>query len=166
MPFSAQENYLTTEVMTATPQRLQLILVEAAIRSCEQARRCWAANQTEQACEALIHAESIVTELLARLNQEGDPEMAKRIASVYLFVFRSLVDANLKHDETKLKDAIRVLETERETWQEVCRRFGSSDASQAAGRVSLSEERIATAAPILNVPEMSDEGYTGFSLEA
>ena len=30
---SARENYLSTETLTAAPQKLQLLLVEAAIRS-------------------------------------------------------------------------------------------------------------------------------------
>jgi len=41
MDASAHESYLVTEVMTATPQKLQLMLIDAAIRSAEKARRLW-----------------------------------------------------------------------------------------------------------------------------
>ena len=37
MPSPAHENYLVTEVMTATPQKLQLMLIEAAIRCAARA---------------------------------------------------------------------------------------------------------------------------------
>ena len=44
----------------------------------------------------------------------------QEIASVYNFIFRTLVDANRRHDERKLDDALRVLAVERETWRLVC----------------------------------------------
>ncbi|NLX99773.1 MAG: flagellar export chaperone FliS [Rhodopirellula sp.] len=165
MSFSAQDNYLTTEVLTATPQRLQLLLVEAAIRCCGQARRHWADEQSLEASESLIHAQNIVTEMLTSLNHQGD-ETAKKLASVYLFVFRALTEANLEHDEDQLNSAIRVLETERETWQQVCRKFGSSEASQSAGHVSLSNIAASPAAPLVSFPEIADATYGGFSVEA
>ena len=162
---SAQDHYLSTEVLTATPQKLHLLLVEAAIRSCEQARRQWNEGQAELACEALIHAQDIVTEMLARLNYEGDAEPAKNLASVYLFVLRSLAEANLEHDQGKLDGAIRVLHTERETWQQVCRRFGSTESAGSAAHVSFSSENAGLAAPIFDLPDTS-ESLGGFSLEA
>jgi flagellin-specific chaperone FliS len=44
----------------------------------------------------------------------------QRIASVYNFIFRALVDANRRRDERKLDEALRVLSIERETWRLVC----------------------------------------------
>ena len=129
MQTSARESYLVTEVMTATPQKLQLMLVEAAIRSAERARQKWQDEEEDEACEALIHAQHIVGELLGGLNQEVAPELVKNVASVYLFVFRLLMEANYEHDEKKLDDAVRVLEIERETWQQVCEELGSKKES-------------------------------------
>ena len=125
MQSSAQERYLSTEVMTAAPQKLQLMLIEAAIRSARRARQKWQANEDDEACEALIHAQDVVGELMASLNAEVDPKLVKKVASVYLFVFRSLMEANYQRDEEKLNDAVRVLEIERETWKQVCEQLGS-----------------------------------------
>jgi flagellar protein FliS len=125
MQASACENYLATDVMTATPQKLQLMLIEAAIRSAERARDRWQAGEHGQADAALIHAQQIVGELLAGLNREADADLVKKVASVYLFVFRTLMEANHERDETKLNDALRVLEVERETWRRVCEQWGS-----------------------------------------
>ena len=132
---ATRTSYLETEVMTASPQKLQLMLIEAAIRSIERARRHWRAQEDEQAAEALIRAQQIMTELLAGLNHDVKPELTRKVAAVYLFVFRSLVDAHLRRDEEKLDDTIRVLEVERETWREVCRKPGSSD--EMPGGLSL-----------------------------
>ena len=139
MQSSARDDYLTTEVMTAPPQKLQLMLIDTAIRSAERARAKWRENKEEEALEALIHAQRVVSEMLAGLNAEVDPELAERVASVYTFVFRNLMEANYEHDEKKLEDALRVLAIERETWRQVCEQLGSEKPceEQDAPRFSL-----------------------------
>ncbi len=119
------ESYLVTEVMTSTPQKLQLMLVEGAIRAIERGRQKWRSGEDERACEALIRAQEIVGQMLDGLDAEIDPELVNKVAAVYLFVFRSIVEANYRHDEKKLDDALRVLEIERGTWRQVCAQLGS-----------------------------------------
>ena len=58
------ENYLVTEVMTSTPQKLQLMLIEGAIRAIERGRQKRRAGDDEQACESLLRAQEIVGQLL------------------------------------------------------------------------------------------------------
>lgn len=121
---SAQESYLVTKVMTATPQKLQLMLIDAAIRSCLRGRQKWEQGDEDGANDALVHAQHVVGELLAALNPEVDAALAKNAASVYLFIFRSLMEANTERNAKKLGDALRVLEVERETWRLVCEQLG------------------------------------------
>lgn len=137
---SAQESYLATEVMTATPQKLQLILIEAAIRSAQRARQKWQAQEDDEACEALIHAQQILGEMLASLNREVDTRLVEKVAAVYLFVFRSLMEANYERSEQKLDDAVRVLQVERDTWQQVCRQLGSQKPADDAAASGFSLE--------------------------
>jgi len=161
MQHSARENYLATEVMTATPQKLQLMLIEAAIRSAQMARQKWHDEKDDEACESLIHAQQVVGEMLASLNREVAPELVEKVAAVYIFVFRSLMEANQQRSEEKLDDALRVLEIERETWRQVCEKLGSK---------KKPEERPAAAEHIPDLTPNSDatveSSGTGFSLEA
>ena len=55
MKNNTADNYLFTEVMTSTPQKLQLMLLDAAIREGELARKYWHAkeNKLNIACCAL-----------------------------------------------------------------------------------------------------------------
>jgi len=128
MESSARESYFTTEVTTATPQRLQGMLIEAAVRLAERARHRRRAGQHEAACEDLVRAQEIVAQMLASLNPQADAALAKRVAGVYLFVCRSLMEANLRHDDSRLDDAIRVLQIERETWRLLCQKLDANDA--------------------------------------
>ena len=125
---SPRDNYLQTEVMTAAPQKLQLMLIEAAIRQGKQALNLWQqadAETDDRIGDTLVRCQQIVTELLCGLNPEQDRELVRRVASIYLFVFRSLTEAHLQRDQQKLVDALEVLEVERETWREVCQKLGT-----------------------------------------
>jgi len=167
MPSWARESYLTTEVMTATPQRLQLMLIDAAIRFTERARHQWKADENEEACESLIRAQEIVSHILGGLASSPDRPLARKVASVYLFVFRTLMEANVHRDEKKLDDALQVLETERETWRQVCERLGGDASGEPPAREPLpTRQGGVPSMPALDL--LSDHGQTrgGFSLEA
>jgi flagellar protein FliS len=120
MPPLARNHYLETEVLTATPQKLHLLLIEAAMRFAERARRHWREGNREKAFQSLILAQDAVTKMLNGLSHENPTPLVQEVASVYNFIFRTLVDANCRHDERKLDEALRVLAVERETWRLVC----------------------------------------------
>ena len=128
MAVSSPGSYIETEVMTAPPQKLQLMLIEAAMRFSRRAKMHWRAGQNEQAHEVLNRAQQVISELLAGLNREACPELVGKVASVYVFVFRALMEASLERNEAKLDDAIRVLEVEQETWRQVCRKLAEGKA--------------------------------------
>jgi flagellar protein FliS len=137
----AGSHYLETDVFTATPQRLQLMLIDGAIRFVARTRLLWQEGKNDQACESLIRAQQIVTQLLAALNDRIDPKLTCRVASIYLFVFRTLVDANLHRDVAKLDEVSRVLEIERETWRQLCEKLGSTTGAAGDG-LDLNSHRV------------------------
>ncbi|MDR2642397.1 MAG: flagellar export chaperone FliS [Planctomycetaceae bacterium] len=123
---TARNNYLQAEVATATPQKLQLLLVEAAIKNIHRTKQAWQESRYDVGVETLTIAQDIISEILCSLDMEGNPAIAKQLASIYLFIFRRLAEGGMWHDETKLDDALRVLNSERETWRQVCDKFGST----------------------------------------
>jgi flagellar protein FliS len=121
----ARENYLVTEVLTATPQKLQLMMIEAAIRFGQQARQQWQEGKTQAASDSLIRCQQIMAQLLGGMKPELDPELVSRVAGVYVFVFNCFVHAHLNHDQQHLDDALSVLAEEQQTWRLVCEKLGS-----------------------------------------
>ena len=165
----ARDNYLSTEVLTATPQKLHLMLVEAAIRFTQRGRLLWQTGEDAAACESLVRAQNIVSQLMAGLNYESDCEVVPRLAGVYQFVFRTLLDANLRRNEQKIDDAIRVLEVERETWRQVCEKFPGDSATSAPSLAQLDQGGPAPPLPHdfgLSLPAADGLPTSGFSLEA
>jgi len=134
----ARQNYLQAEVQTATPQKLQLMLVEAAIKNVHRTKKAWEEERFEAAFDSLALAQDIVAEILSSLDKEGSPELAGKLASIYVFIFKCLTEGGMTHDQQKMDDALRVLNAERETWQQVCEKFGSQlgNESSSAGTSS------------------------------
>jgi len=130
---SARNAYLTTQVMTATPQKLQLMLIDAAIRAAERTQTCWEADDAEAASQSLLYCQQIVGELLAAV-ASSQHALSKKLAAVYLYIYRTLIEAQLESSNAKLRDALKVLRVERETWKIVCERFGSQQSDSRSSQ--------------------------------
>ena len=143
---AARQNYLQAEVHTATPQKLQLMLVEAAIKNIHRTKKAWEEERFEAGFEALARAQDIVTEILTSVDKEGNPELAGKIASIYVFIFRCLAEGGMTHDSHKLDDALRVLTSERETWRQVCEKFGTTLNGDSSAKLDLSTDASAKSA--------------------
>lgn len=181
---SIRDNYLETEVMTATPQKLQYMLIDAAIRNLNRGKHLRGEDLHDEACEALIRAQEIVTQILSALNREIAPDLTRKVASIYMFVFRSLNEAQVGRDTDKLDECIRVLEVERETWRLLCEQIEQEQpAENQAARATLSSgpspqvDDLSTAptgpfAPRMPGLDLSSDlmsgggASTGFSIEA
>src|SRR5205085_10377507 len=118
-------SYLESKVLTATPQRLHLMLIEGAIRFGRQAEEALRSGEAVSADARLLRMIDIVGELLAAV-RETKTELNGRLADVYWFVFRRVTEAKINSDAVALAEALRILELERQTWQLVCEKFGGS----------------------------------------
>ena len=137
MSISSPGHYIETEVMTAPPQKLQLMLIDAAIRFSKRAKLHWEADDNDQAHEALVRAQQVMAELLAGLNREASPKLVGKIASVYVFVFRCLMEASFEHNLNKIDEAVKVLEVEQETWRQVCQKLAEDKLPERAASAPL-----------------------------
>ena len=108
--------YLRSAVLTATPEQLHLMLYDGAIRFANQAREALKANDIEQTHNALSRTQRIVVEMQSSLRPEVDPELCERVGSLYDFIYRRLVEANVNKDAGALDEALDVLKHLRQTW--------------------------------------------------
>ncbi len=115
----ARDSYFEAQVMTATPQKLRLMLIEGAIRFARKSIQHWEAGENDQALEAIVRCRNIISELLSSI-RVGESELTKQVASLYLFVFQHLTKAQLRRDVKLVQEAIGILEVERGTWRELC----------------------------------------------
>ena len=126
----AHSAYLETQVATAPPQKLRLMLIEGAIRFARQTQDHWQRRDYEAALESLIRCREVVSELIAGVNADASP-LAKRVCGIYIFLFSTLTEAQLTRDADQLASAIRILEEERETWRQICEQLPDAPAAAA-----------------------------------
>ena len=114
---AAANPYLRDAVMTATPEQLHLMLYDGAIRNATQAREAILRKDYETSYDKLTRAQHIILEMHNGLNFEVNAELCGRMAAMYNFLYKKLLDANIHRHLQDIDDALRVLRIERETWQ-------------------------------------------------
>lgn len=150
-----QNSYFETEVLTAAPQKLRLMLIEGAMRYVAHTQEHWRQKQYEQGGETIDRARAIVNELIVGIDRNQMPEITGRLVDLYAYVFNTLIAAGFDHDITKLDDVLHILSIERETWQLLCQ----SLARQQPPPPHISSSRV----PVDNV---TADFSGGFSIEA
>jgi flagellar protein FliS len=121
--------YLESKVLTAPPHRLQLMLIEGAIRFGRQADELLRQGDTVGAAAPLMRVVDIVGEMLAGVREQKS-DINQKLTSLYWFLFRRVSEAKIHSDAEKLAEALRLLEFERQTWTAVCNKF-STDSGRA-----------------------------------
>lgn len=119
MATTGSDAYLRTQILTAPPEKLQLMLYEGAIRFANQAKDRMLDKKLDQSCELLIKAQNIVMELICGLRPDLNGDLCGRMAAVYSFIYRKLVEANVHHDTGAVDAAVRVLTIQRDIWLEL-----------------------------------------------
>jgi flagellar protein FliS len=131
---SAAEEYLESRVLTAPPERLHLIVVEAALRFAKIGAQALRDRKFDRSFASLSKARDCVNELMCSVQGDSQPELANRLKSLFLFCHRALLQADLEHEPRHADDAVRVLEIHRETWLELIGRLAQPGAQAAAAQ--------------------------------
>jgi len=137
MNAKAANEYLKAKVLTATAEQLQMLLYDGAIRFCEKAAAGLEQKQYDVSYSALSRAQKILLELHGSLKHNVAPELCANLASLYMWCYKRLVDANLKRDKEAVDQALQILRYQRETWALLLERLGRKNATAAAAKLDL-----------------------------
>ena len=105
--------------MTATPERLVVMLYDGAIRFLHQAAAAMRAGDPVRAHDRLRRAEAIVDELNFTLDLDKGGEVAERLRGIYLFCKRHLLESNLRRDPAGIDSVAKLLGELRQSWDEL-----------------------------------------------
>lgn len=108
--------YRETQVLTASPERLHLMVIDAAIRFARQAMAAMEKNDIEGGFHALNRSRDCVNEMLTGIATDPNPGLADRLRGLFVFVLQNLARADLLRDPQLIRDALAILETHRQTW--------------------------------------------------
>lgn len=133
----AANNYLRTKVLTATPEQLQMMLYDGAIRFAEQARVAIQEKNWEQTYNLISRVQKIVIEMSCSLKHDIYPELCGKLSSLYNYAYRKLVEANIEHKVESLDEALNVLRYQRDTWGMLLEKLGKEKAAAAAKNLDM-----------------------------
>ena len=111
--------YANNKITTATPAELTLMLYEGAIKFCNIAIAAVEQKDIQKAHNNIMKTQNIIEEFQATLNHKY--AVAKDFDSVYAYLLRRLIEANIKKDAEILNEVLQHLRTMRDTWKEVMR---------------------------------------------
>ncbi len=114
---NAANSYKNNKIMTATPAELTLMLYDGAVKFCNIALMAFEKNDYTKVNDNIIKVENIITEFRSTLDFKYP--VANDFEVVYDYIYRRLVDANIKKDPEILNEALKYIKEMRETWQEV-----------------------------------------------
>ena len=123
--------------MTATPEQLQMMLYDGALRFAEQAKAALEAQDYERSYNTISRVQKIITELSCTLKRDAFPELCDKLAALYSYVFKKLVEANVQHSAAAMEEAIGLLRYQRDTWAMLLDQLGKQKAAAAASKINL-----------------------------
>ncbi len=134
---TAAQSYLRTKVMTATPEQLQMMLYDGALRFGEQARVALLERNFEKSYSMISRVQKILGEMSGALKHDVAPELCGKLASLYNFAYKKLIEANVDHKLESLDEALQVLRFQRETWAMLMDQLGKTKAAAAAAKINM-----------------------------
>lgn len=113
------QTYLNDEILTADPVKLVQLLYGGAIEAVTRARTMLAQGDIMARSAAVTKAIEIIAELSSSLDHERGGELSGRLASLYDYMQRRLIDAHREQADPPLAEVDRILHTLEEAWSEV-----------------------------------------------
>jgi len=120
--------YQRVRVETASPPQLLLALYDGAVRFLGRARAAQESGDREGLHRNLVRTQDIVVELMTSLDLSRGG-VAQQLMGLYVYVYRTLVEANVAHDGAKIEEIDGILRKLRDAWREAVRRTESPHAA-------------------------------------
>ncbi|MGD0196484.1 MAG: flagellar export chaperone FliS [Solirubrobacteraceae bacterium] len=116
---ASPEAYRESAVMTASRERLVVMLYDGACRFLEQAALAMREGDIGGTHVKLRRGEAIISHLQHTLDMEqGD--IANNLLTIYLFCRRHLNRARIERDPRKIEDVVRLMRQLRDAWDAIC----------------------------------------------
>jgi flagellar secretion chaperone FliS len=148
-PHGAQNQYLKTQVLTASKEQLVLMLFDGAIRFCERGKKGWADQNLEVSHRSLVRAQEIVLELAYALDKEKGGAVAAKMAQLYTYCYSRLVTANVERSPEIVDEVQHILGELRSAWSEAMEREGRAAGSANASAPSSAPAPAASDGKVL-----------------
>jgi flagellar secretion chaperone FliS len=118
---NADQAYRQTQAQTAAPGELVVMLYQGAIRFVGAGIEAIGNKDVPTAHNSLIKAQAIISELAESLDVERGGDVARNLASIYEYLNRRLVEANLAKNVEPAREVQALLRELLPAWQAAAR---------------------------------------------
>lgn len=115
----AAAQYRKNAVQTASPARLTLMLYDGAVKFANHALEALEEGNIEKAHNNIVKVQNIIVEFRTTLDMKYP--VAQDFDKVYDYIYRRLVEADMRKDKEIMKEALKYIKEMRDTWKEVMR---------------------------------------------
>lgn len=135
------DSYLSTQVLTASPYRLHLMVVEGAIQFGNLGAKSLVEGDVESAHLALSRSRDFVTELIGGLSEQYDPLLTTRMKQLFFAAYIHLAEGERERDVGRVSMALGILRTHHATWIELAGHLKSIPTSDSGSAKPAGEAR-------------------------
>jgi flagellar protein FliS len=141
------EAYINDEILNADPLKLVQLMYQGTIDAVTSARASLARRDIKARSGSITKAILILTELSSSLNHEKGGELSARLAALYDYMQRRLLEANQTQVDAPLAEVAQLLQTLFEAWETI-------------GTPGITEEAVPEVAlPEVALPEVRRRAY-------
>jgi len=119
MQGKSADQYKQMQIKTASPGKLLLMLYQGAVKFMKLAKKNIKEGKIEESHKNIIKAQNIILELQNTLDKEKGGEIAVQLESLYDFIYRELIQANLNKNTKHLNNVIPLVEELFVTYKEI-----------------------------------------------
>lgn len=127
MNAQAYDQYRKTSVETVAPEKLLIMLYDAALKNINNAKNAIVQKDMNLAHQDIMKTEDIIIELMSSLNM--DYEISASLYSLYEYLLHQLAQANIKKDITILDEVNEFVLDLRNTWNEAMKGLNNTPAA-------------------------------------
>ena len=118
-PINAKaQQYLKNQIESSSPAQVVVMLYDATMRNCRNAKEAIKNKVVEDKHKALVKAQDITLELLYSVNRKHNPELATNLANLYSYCYIKLVEANVSDDLTKIDEVMTIITDLNGAWKD------------------------------------------------
>jgi flagellar protein FliS len=114
---NGHDAYLESRVLSADPIELVNMLYQGGMQAVREARLHLAEGRIAERSREITKACQIVIELAVSLDHERGGEISRRLALLYDYMHRRLLEANMHQSDEPLADVLGLLSTLSEGWE-------------------------------------------------
>ncbi|WP_408955696.1 flagellar export chaperone FliS [Natroniella sp. ANB-PHB2] len=136
MTANPYQKYKNAQYETASREQLLIMLYKGAIKFANQAKTAIEDKDFDLTNNRLQRTQAIINELTSTLNHKQGGKIAENLESLYEYMNRRLIQANIRKDPEIIDEVAELLTDLKDAWEVASKKLKTKKAS-ATGEINI-----------------------------